>query len=249
MKLQHRGAVAAAALSAAALLGGGVAYAATQLASPAAGRSAASSSASVSGAAMMDGHGMRGQDMSMGMGSFTDDQPFDAQFIDQMSVHHQGAIMSTQAMIADSDRPELRALAEDILTSQREQITQMRDWRAQWYPDLEPTFGMTGSMMSGSTMGESMMSGSMMGGAGDGDSMMNRSMMGAMMGGSAGIERMYLRMMIAHHQLGVDMAEQAQRDAVHPELEDLAAVIAEEQAAQITQMRGYLAASPEPAGG
>jgi uncharacterized protein (DUF305 family) len=60
---------------------------------------------------------------------------------------------------------------------------------------------------------------------------------------------MYLQMMIVHHQLGVDMAEQAQQDATHPELADLAAVIAEEQAAQITQMRGYLAASPEPAAG
>jgi uncharacterized protein (DUF305 family) len=172
--------------------------------------------------------------MGMGMGSFDPDQPFDAQFIDQMTVHHQGAIMSTQAMIADSDRPELQALAEDIITSQREQITQMRNWRAQWYPDLEPTFGMGGSMMPGT---------------GDGKPMMGGSMMGSMMGGSAGTERMYLQMMIVHHQLGLDMAEQAQQNATHPELTDLAAVIAEEQAAQITQMRGYLAASPEPAAG
>jgi uncharacterized protein (DUF305 family) len=225
MKLSHRTSAAAAALSAAALLGGGVVYAATQSMQP--------RSAGTSETTMMSGQGM-GMGMGMGMGSFDPDQPFDAQFIDQMTVHHQGAIMSTQAMIADSDRPELQALAEDIITSQREQITQMRNWRAQWYPDLEPTFGMGGSMMPGT---------------GDGKPMMGGSMMGSMMGGSAGTERMYLQMMIVHHQLGVDMAEQAQQDATHPELADLAAVIAEEQAAQITQMRGYLAASPEPAAG
>ncbi len=177
---------------------------------------------------MMNGQGM-------GMGSFDRARRFDAQFIDQMILHHQGAIMSTQAMIADSERPELRNLAQDIITSQREQITQMRNWRAQWYPDLEPTF--------------SGMGGSMMGGSGD-DKPTGGSMMGgSMMGGSAGTEGMYLQMMIVHHQLGVDMAEQAKQKADHSELADLAAVIAEEQAAQILQMQGYLAGSPEPAAG
>ncbi|MGI8946866.1 MAG: DUF305 domain-containing protein [Ornithinimicrobium sp.] len=234
MKPSHRTSVAAVALSAAALLGGGVAYAVNQ--------SVDSPSANTSETTMMSGPGM-------GMGSFDRARPFDAQFIDQMIVHHQGAIMSTQAMIADSERPELRTLAQDIITSQREQITQMRNWRAQWYPDLEPTFGgMGGSMMGGSgddkPTGGSMMGGSMMGGSGD-----DEPMGGSMMGGSAGTERMYLQMMIVHHQLGVDMAEQAKQKADHSKLADLAAVIAEEQAAQILQMRGYLAASPEPAAG
>ena len=265
MKLSHRTSVATIALSAAALLGGGVAYAANQ--------SVELRSAGASESMITNGQGM---------GSFDRDQPFDAQFIDQMIVHHQGAIMSTQMMIADSDRPELRTLAEDILTSQREQITQMQTWRAQWYPDLKPTFGgMGGSMMGnggddkpmgGSMMGNggedkpmggSMMGGSMMGNGGDdkpmGGSMMGGSMMGnggddkpmgnSMMGGSARSERMYLQMMIVHHQLGVDMAEQAQQKATQPQLVDLAADIAEEQAAQILQMRGYLAAPPEPATG
>jgi uncharacterized protein (DUF305 family) len=76
-----------------------------------------------------------------------------------------------------------------------------------------------------------------------GGSMMGGSMMGgSMMGGT---ERMYLQMMIVHHQLGVDMAEQAQAEAVHPKLKELAEVIAKEQAAQIEQMRGYIAATPE----
>ncbi len=213
MKPSHRTSVAALALSAAALLGGGVAYAVNQ--------SVDSPSASTSETTMMSGQGM-------GMGSFDRARPFDAQFIDQMIVHHQGAIMSTQAMIADSERPELRNLAQDIITGQREQITQMRNWRAQWYPDLEPTFGGMG--------------GSMMGGSGD-DEPMGGSMMGSMMGGSAGTERMYLQMMIVHHQLAVDMAERAQSDAVHPQLQDLAVTIEKEQAEQITLMRGYLGES------
>ncbi|MGB3829566.1 MAG: DUF305 domain-containing protein, partial [Ornithinimicrobium sp.] len=167
MKLSHRTSVAGIALSAAALLGGGVAYAANQSVEPL--------NVGTSQTTITNGQGM---------GSFDRDQPFDAQFIDQMIVHHQGAIMSTQMMITDSDRPELQTLAEDILTSQREQITQMRTWRAQWYPDLEPTFGgMGGSMMGNGgddkPMGGSMMGGSMMGNGGD-----DKPMGGSMMGGS-----------------------------------------------------------------
>lgn len=238
MKLQHRSGLAVATVSAVTLLAGGGAYAVTQAADPAVNRSAELSARSASAPAMMSGQGM-------GMGRFTEEQPFDAQFLDQMAVHHQGAVMSTQAMISDSARPELRALAEDIITSQRKQLTQMQAWRTQWYPDLAPTFGMTGGMMGG-TEGH----GSMMGRAG-GDpmmdsSMMSGSMMESMMSGAAGTERMYLQMMIIHHQLAVDMAEKAQAQATHPQLKDLAATIAEEQAAQIVQMRGYLADSPDP---
>ncbi len=66
------------------------------------------------------------QSMSGGMmGSFYEEQPFDLQFIDQMIMHHEGAIMSSEHMIADSERPELRQLAENIQQSQSEQIEQM----------------------------------------------------------------------------------------------------------------------------
>jgi len=106
----------------------------------------------------------------------------------------------------------------------------MRTWRQQWYPDLAPTFAMGGS-------GGAMMSGS-------GDEMMGASdggmLSGSKMSGPA-TDRMYLQMMIAHHQLAVDMAEQAQVQAAHPELVDLAVTIAIEQAAEIERMRGYLA--------
>jgi len=250
--IQRRTGAAVGAVALAGLLGGGVAYAATQVTDPPGARSADSTSAGPASTEMMAGGGM-------GMGSFTRDAPFDAQFLDQMIVHHQGAIMSTQAMIADSTRPELRALAGDIITSQRAQLKQMKTWRAQWYPDLAPTFAMGGGMMSGSMMGDrsadggGMMSGSMMGDrSADGGGMMSGSMMGngatGMMGGSMmggpGTDRMYLQMMIVHHQLAVDMAEQARTQATHPGLRGLAAAIATEQAAQITQMRGYLAALP-----
>jgi len=162
---------------------------------------------------MMSGGGM--------MGSFDEDRPFDLQFIDGMTMHHEGAIMSSKHMISDSKRPELRELAEDIEESQSGQIDQMQEWRDEWYPDAGQTSGMPAGMMEG--MMEGMMGGSMQ----------------EMMGGDA-TDEMFLRMMIPHHQMAVDMSEKALDEAEHPELENLARKIINEQTAEIELMKGYL---------
>ncbi len=172
---------------------------------------------------MMDGGGSMSGGM---MGSFDEEQSFDLQFIDQMTMHHEGAIMSSKHMISDSERPELRQLAEDIQQSQSEQIKQMQEWRGEWYGDAEQTSGMPAGMMEG-MMGDGMM-----------EEMMGGSMQG-MMGGDA-TDAMFLRMMIPHHQMAVDMSEQALEEAEHPELKELAQTIIDEQSAEIELMQGYL---------
>ncbi len=173
---------------------------------------------------MMGEQGMSGGQM---MGSFDEEQPFDLQFIDQMTMHHEGAIMSSKHMISDSERPELRQLAENIQRSQSEQIKQMQEWRGEWYGDAGQTSGMPAGMMEG-MMGDGMM-----------EEMMGGSMQG-MMGGDA-TDAMFLRMMVPHHQMAVDMADEAlDRNAEHPELEELAQTIRDEQSAEIELMQGYL---------
>jgi uncharacterized protein (DUF305 family) len=161
------------------------------------------------------------------MGSFDEDKPFDLQFIDQMTMHHEGAIMSAKSMISDSERPELRELAANIQKSQSEQIDQMQQFRDEWYPDAEQTSGMPAGMMD-DMMGDGMME-EMMGGS-----------MQEMMGGDE-TDEMFLRMMIPHHQMAVDMSEKALEDAENPELKDLAQKIKDEQTAEIKLMEGYLA--------
>ncbi len=172
---------------------------------------------------MMDGGGMGGGMM----GSFDEEQPFDLQFIDQMTMHHEGAIMSSRHMISDSERPELRQLAENIQKSQAEQIEQMQGFRKEWYSDAGQTSGMPAGMM------DEMMGGGMM------EEMMGGSMQD-MMGGDA-TDAMFLRMMIPHHQMAVDMADEAlDGNAEHPEIEELAQTIRDEQSAEIELMQGYL---------
>ena len=198
------------------LAGAGITSAAVQLGSM------------VSGEAMDDRHGDMGSMMNGGgmMGSFDEDRPFDLQFIDQMTVHHEGAIMSSDHMISDSKRPELRELADNIEESQSEQIDQMQEWRDEWYPDAKQTSGMSAGMMD-EMMGDGMME-RMMGGS-----------MQEMMGGDVSDE-MFLRMMIPHHEMAVEMSEKALDEATHPELKNLARKIIDEQTAEIELMRGYL---------
>jgi uncharacterized protein (DUF305 family) len=170
---------------------------------------------------MMNGGDMMSSQM---MGSFDEEgKPFDLQFIDKMIPHHQGALMSSEHMISTSKRPEIRLLYENIQKSQSEQIEQMQEWRKEWYPDAGQLPGMMGDGQTGSMMGSGMMDGSMQG----------------MMGGNA-LDTMFLKMMIPHHQMAVDMSEEALSKAEHPELRNLAQEIRDEQSSEIELMQEYL---------
>lgn len=164
---------------------------------------------------------------------------YDLRFIDEMSMHHQGAIMSAQVMIGGSKRPELRDLASRIEKGQQKQLDQMQAWRKQWYPNApKPTMTMDvmSSMMGAGSTGSA--SGGMMGG--NSDSGMMGSMMVDMMGGQDASDRMFLRMMIPHHQLAIDMAQDALKNAQRAELKTLAQQIINDQSAEIKEMEGYL---------
>jgi uncharacterized protein (DUF305 family) len=140
-----------------------------------------------------------------------DGTPYDAQFIDAMIVHHEGAVTMAEQALAEAERPELRALAEAILAAQQEEISRMREWRTAWYPDLPPTDGMQMEM------------GPM-----------------AVADGAAPFEQRFIEAMIPHHEGAVMMAQDALQQAEHQELRDLAAAIVSAQQAEIAQMRGWL---------
>ncbi|GAB4430398.1 MAG: hypothetical protein OHK0015_15540 [Chloroflexi bacterium OHK40] len=148
-------------------------------------------------------------------------QPFDLRFLDQMVPHHQMAVHSAQMMLANSERPELRDLAQRIISAQQAEIDQMAQWRAGWFPDAPAAPSLT--MMDGQG---GMMGGGMMG--------------GGMMGGQEQMDRLFLEMMIPHHEAAISMAEQALAESERPELRALAEAIISSQTAEIDEMRRYL---------
>ena len=61
------------------------------------------------------------------------DAEFDLRFINAMIPHHQGAITMAQDALSKSKRPEIKKLAQEIITSQQKEIDQMKQWRQAWY--------------------------------------------------------------------------------------------------------------------
>ncbi|URD53421.1 DUF305 domain-containing protein [Chroococcidiopsis sp. CCNUC1] len=73
------------------------------------------------------------QSMSMMMDLGTADAQFDLRFMNAMIAHHEGAVMMAQDALQKSKRPEIKQLANEIVTSQQKEITQMKQWRKAWY--------------------------------------------------------------------------------------------------------------------
>jgi uncharacterized protein (DUF305 family) len=82
---------------------------------------------------------MSEEDMSM-MGMMDDPQqlanedPFDKAFIDNMIPHHRSAIAMAEVAVKESEDPEIREIANDIVSAQEREIGQMKQWRQEWYP-------------------------------------------------------------------------------------------------------------------
>jgi uncharacterized protein (DUF305 family)/uncharacterized cupredoxin-like copper-binding protein len=216
----------------------------------------ATPSADIPHAGMMPGTPPMGGDMTEMMGQF------DLMFIDMMVPHHASAVAMAQVAETRAEHPELRALAEQIIASQRAEIAQMQTWREAWFPDapampMMPVEQMM-EMMNG-MMGE--MPGGMMGtpGAMPGPGEMGVGMMldmeqeiARLCATTEGFDLAFIEAMIPHHQMAVMMAQVATMRAEHPELQALAQTMNDDQQREIAQMQAWrtawsAAATPEMA--
>lgn len=57
---------------------------------------------------------------------------FDREFVTQMIPHHEMAVMMAQMLAAATERPEMKQLASDIISSQTREIDMMRGWLKSW---------------------------------------------------------------------------------------------------------------------
>ena len=67
--------------------------------------------------------------------------PFDRAFIDHMIPHHEGAVRMARVVLPKTDDPELRELADNIITAQKREIEDMRAVREKHYGDASPQGG------------------------------------------------------------------------------------------------------------
>jgi uncharacterized protein (DUF305 family) len=58
---------------------------------------------------------------------------FDKAFLSEMIMHHEGAVVMSQAVLTSTKRPELIALAKNIISAQTTEIKMMKDWQKMWF--------------------------------------------------------------------------------------------------------------------
>jgi len=61
-----------------------------------------------------------------------DAQDFDRAFVEDMIPHHQMAVMMASMLKDGTTRPEMKKLADDIITAQTSEISMMRSWLTNW---------------------------------------------------------------------------------------------------------------------
>ena len=90
------------------------------------------------GASRIPTHMSQEQMDDMGMmdpGKLANRKPFDRAFIEAMIPHHQSAIKMSQTASEHSDDPDIKKLADNIISAQTREIEQMKSWRNKWYPE------------------------------------------------------------------------------------------------------------------
>jgi uncharacterized protein (DUF305 family) len=148
-------------------------------------------------------------------------EDYDRMFIANMIEHHRGAVDMAKLALTNAKHQELKDMANDIITAQTKEITDMEAWQKAWgYP---------------ASSGEMMMDHSAMG------MMADMGQMTEELKGLTGdaFDKAFLASMIEHHQSAINMAYPGQTNAKHDEVKRLTEAIVEAQSSEIAQMKQW----------
>lgn len=167
-------------------------------------------------------------------GSSTAAVDLDQAFIDMMVPHHQAAIEMAKIAQQRATHPELKTLANEIISGQEGEIKQLRDWRQAWFgssatPPMDKMPPLPGMTMPG----------------------MEGMAMGATMDMTADIEPLrtaepfdmaFIEAMSVHHQSAIAAAQTITKSTQRPETKQIAADIIAAQQRELDQMKTWMAA-------
>ncbi|MEP7331687.1 MAG: DUF305 domain-containing protein [Terracoccus sp.] len=149
----------------------------------------------------------------------------DVAFAAGMVPHHQQAVTMSQMAQKQATNAKVKSLAAEIQAAQGPEITTMTGWLTAWGQPA-PTSG-----------GHDM---SQMGGAGMGGMMTDEQMQQLSAASGSAFDRMWLQMMVAHHQGAVEMSGVELRDGKNADARKLAQQIIDAQKKEITVMNQLL---------
>lgn len=173
-----------------------------------------------------------------GMGSFSSASPSssgdatadfndgDVTFATEMIPHHRQAVEMAELAEPRAQSGEVKDLAMRIMNAQDPEIQAMSGWLTEWGKPVpsDTSSDMGGMDMSGTNPMPGMMSDD------DMDQLMNAS--------GVDFDRMFLTMMIEHHQGAIEMAKTEQSDGMNADAIALAEQIESAQTAEITTIQG-----------
>lgn len=152
----------------------------------------------------------------------------DITFATEMIPHHRQAVQMADMALTQATNADVKTLARAIKAAQDPEIIQMSGWLAGWQQPVPAT------------------SSSGMGGMGQtGTGMMSDADMTSLGNATgAAFDRMWVSMMIRHHQGAVSMATTEQSTGQNPDAKKLAQSIITSQTAQLTQLTALLGTLP-----
>ncbi|KGH44686.1 hypothetical protein IN07_22145 [Modestobacter caceresii] len=186
-----------------------------------------------------------GGGLAVALGVGRDEQPTTdsvaAGFSRDMSRHHLQAVEMANLALTETEDPEIRQLAFDISATQTNQLGRMQGWLSLW--DLPFNGGETMAWMSDGEMAGHDMAGHEAAGAALMPGMATEAELAELrsLSGTA-FDRMFLQLMIRHHQGGLAMAEYGREHSDVDVVERLARSIAETQDAETATMAAMLRA-------
>ena len=149
----------------------------------------------------------------------------DVAFLQDMYPHHAQAVEMTDMVADRTTNPDVLALADQIEAAQQPEMDQMSALLESWG---EPAPSATMDDMGG--MDHSSM-----------DGMMTDDQMAELAGLSGtDFDRMWMTMMIEHHEGAVTMSEDVLADGVNPEVRVLAEEIIDAQQVEIAEMQSLI---------
>jgi len=141
---------------------------------------------------------------------------FEQTFLQQMIQHHRSGIEMAKLVSDHTKRTELQGFASKMISAQQEEIEKMTSWLKSWY-NMSPK-----QIANEAADKEMQMHMSMLSGKRDSD-----------------FDKTFLEMMPRHHHAAVEMAEQAEKKATHPELKEFASKMTQDQQKEIKELKTW----------
>jgi uncharacterized protein (DUF305 family) len=148
--------------------------------------------------------------------------PYDLQFLDTMTAHHEEAIGMAKLAQTRAQHPELKQFAAGIIGDQEREIATMSRMRDKLFAEKSKAINNNFPGMVHE-----------MGG-------MDMAKLESLRGNEFDVE--FLRQMIPHHEGAIEMARALQKQDANSELKELAGDIITAQEGEIKQMQGWLSA-------